>query len=181
MLDLLSSRVRVKIMNFIALNKDSEFTSSLIARKVKVSKSRASEVLRELKRRKVLKSRRIGRSVLYKFNHENPMALRLIEFITSLNLNNIEYIKRKIIPILKKHGILKAGLFGSVVRGEAGLESDVDILVELPKGKSLFDLVELKLELEEKLKRKVDVVTYRSLHPLLRGRVLEEEVRIYER
>ena len=57
-------------------------------------------------------------------------------------------------------------------------DSDVDLLVEFEGKKSLFDLAELKLELEALLNKKVDIVTYASLHPLLKERILNEEVRI---
>ncbi|MEM7827035.1 MAG: nucleotidyltransferase domain-containing protein [Candidatus Aenigmatarchaeota archaeon] len=69
--------------------------------------------------------------------------------------NKIKDVKRKTLPILKKYGVVKAGLFGSFVRGEAKKKSDIDILVDLPKERSLLDLVGLKLELEEALKRRL--------------------------
>jgi len=86
----------------------------------------------------------------------------------------------KIIPILKSQGVLKAALFGSVVRGEAKKRSDVDLLVSLKKDKTLLDFVGLKLELEEKLGRKVDIVEYAAIHPLLKERILDEQKIIYE-
>jgi len=55
-------------------------------------------------------------------------------------------------------------------------DSDIDILVELPKEKSLLDFVALKLELEETLGRKVDLVEYSTIHPLLKERVFREQV-----
>ncbi|MGR3309407.1 MAG: nucleotidyltransferase family protein [Candidatus Brocadiales bacterium] len=91
---------------------------------------------------------------------------------------NIEEIKNKILPLLKKYGVKKAGLFGSLVRGEAMEDSDVDILVDLPKGASLLDLVGLKIELEDELERKVDVLTYNSIYHLLREPILNEQVEI---
>ncbi len=91
---------------------------------------------------------------------------------------NIEEIKKKILPVLEKYGVKRAGVFGSAVRGESTKESDVDILVELPKGQSLLDLVGLKLDLEEALGKKVDVLTYDSIYHLLRGPILSEEVQI---
>lgn len=90
-----------------------------------------------------------------------------------------QIIKRKITPILKRQGVTKAALFGSVVRGELKKTSDIDLLIKFKGRKSLFDLVGLKIDLEAQLKRKVDVVTYRSLHPLLRDRILREQKIIY--
>ncbi|MBL7170122.1 MAG: nucleotidyltransferase family protein [Candidatus Aenigmarchaeota archaeon] len=94
------------------------------------------------------------------------------------NKKNIEKLRKKIIPILKRYGVVKAGLFGSFVRGEATRKSDIDILIQFRGRKSLLDLVGLEIELEKKLKRKADVLTYNSIHPLLKDRILDEEVRI---
>ncbi|MDP2209211.1 MAG: nucleotidyltransferase family protein [Bacteroidota bacterium] len=93
---------------------------------------------------------------------------------------NKDEIKSIAISILKNHGVVRAALFGSVVRGEMTPESDIDILVELEEGKTLLDLVGLRLELEEQLKASVDVLTYESLHPLLRETILNEQEPIYE-
>ncbi|MCK4904862.1 nucleotidyltransferase domain-containing protein [bacterium] len=93
------------------------------------------------------------------------------------NIENkqIEDIKRTITQVLVRYEVKKAALFGSVVREEATEGSDIDLLVEFNGSKSLLDLVGLKLELEELLGKKVDVLTYRSLHPLLRERILAEQ------
>ncbi|MCZ3366522.1 MULTISPECIES: nucleotidyltransferase family protein [Methanobacterium] len=80
----------------------------------------------------------------------------------------IEDVKRKILPILEQYEVKKAGLFGSVVRGELREDSDIDILVEIEKDISLLDFVDLKLEIEEKLGRKVDLVEYSTIKPLLK-------------
>ena len=85
-------------------------------------------------------------------------------------------IREKILPVLRRHGIKRAGMFGSFVRGEATPESDVDILVELDSQASLFDFIGIKLELEEVLERRVDLVQYAAIKPLLRDRILSEEV-----
>ena len=90
-------------------------------------------------------------------------------------MNNIENIKKILIKVLMEHEVKKAALFGSIVRGEATEDSDIDLLIEFKGRKSLFDLAGLKLELQELLRRKVDVVTYKSLHPLLKERILSEE------
>jgi len=93
---------------------------------------------------------------------------------------NLDSIKRNAVPILKKHGVTKAGLFGSVVRGEAKKGSDIDILVKVGRETSLFDLVGIELELTKKLGKKVDLVEYCSIHPLLKKIILGEEVRLFE-
>lgn len=90
----------------------------------------------------------------------------------------IKEIKQKILPILKRHGTKKAGLFGSCVRGEMKKGSDVDILVEIGKDISLLDFVGIKLEIEDALGKKVDLVEYNAIKPLLRDRILNEQVRI---
>ena len=91
---------------------------------------------------------------------------------------NINNIKKKILDILRKHDVKRASIFGSVARGEANEGSDVDILVEFKGRKSLLDLAGLKLELQEVLGMDVDVITYNSIHPLLRTRILKEKVAI---
>ena len=83
-----------------------------------------------------------------------------------------------IVPVLKEHGVLRAGMFGSFVREEATSDSDLDLVVELPEGASLLDLVGLQLDLQDILGMTVDVSTYDGLHPRLRDRILSEERRI---
>ena len=94
------------------------------------------------------------------------------------NALDISYIREKSLPELKKAGVLRSSLFGSFARGEANTESDVDILVEFPDDKTMFDLIDLEQKLETVLGKKVEVVTYRALHHLLRDRILQEQVPI---
>lgn len=89
---------------------------------------------------------------------------------------NVDEIKNKILPILRKYGVRKASIFGSAVRGEMKESSDVDILVEIDRDISLLDFVALKLELEEVLGRRVDLVEYDTIKPRLRDRILKEQV-----
>jgi len=89
-----------------------------------------------------------------------------------------ENFKSKMIPILQQYDVIHAAVSGSFAHGEEKQGSDLDILVELGEGKSLLDLVALKLELEETLKKKIDIVTYNSLNPIIRERVLKEQVTI---
>ena len=89
-------------------------------------------------------------------------------------------LRGRIIPVLRKYGVVRAAIFGSFARGEAGEGSDLDLLVEFEEDRSLLDLVGLKVELEDMLGIRVDVVTYSSLHPRIRERVLKEQEVIYE-
>lgn len=89
-------------------------------------------------------------------------------------------IAKKTIPILKAEGVMKAAIFGSFARGDSNKKSDVDFLIKFRGPKSLFDLVRLKLALEEKMNRKVDIVTYDAIHPTLRPIILKEQKVIYE-
>ena len=89
---------------------------------------------------------------------------------------NIEEIKKKILPILEDYRVKKIGLFGSYARGEIKENSDIDILIEIEKDISLLDFVGLKQEIEEALGEKVDLVEYDTIKPLLRERILNEQV-----
>jgi len=86
---------------------------------------------------------------------------------------------RKITPVLRRHRVKRSSLFGSYARGEQKKGSDVDILIEPPKGMTLFGLAGLKLELEKKLGMKVDVLTYDGVSPRLKNYIEQEAVRIY--
>lgn len=90
----------------------------------------------------------------------------------------LEAIKKKALPILKEAGVNRSSLFGSIVRGDMGKDSDIDILVDLPRGKSLLDLVRLQRKLEEVLGKEVDVITYNSIHPLLKDYILRDQLQI---
>ncbi len=89
---------------------------------------------------------------------------------------NIEQIKQSILPTLNRYGVSRAGLFGSVVTGQMQADSDIDILVQIDKDISLLDFVGLKQEIEEALGKKVDLVEYDTIKPLLRERILNEQV-----
>ncbi len=92
-------------------------------------------------------------------------------------MSTTELIKRKrgrILEIGKRYGASNIRIFGSVARGEAGEQSDIDFLIDLEPGRSLLDQVEFTAELEEMLGCKVDVLTEKGLYWLLRRRILKE-------
>lgn len=82
--------------------------------------------------------------------------------------------REEILRIAAKHGARNVRVFGSVARGEADEESDIDLLVEFEPGRSLLDHAALWLELQELLGCKVDVVSDRGIKPRIRDRVLGE-------
>jgi hypothetical protein len=84
----------------------------------------------------------------------------------------------KLTPVLRRHGVVRAGVFGSVARGEATPESDLDLLVEFGGQPTLHDLVELHDQLAEQAGRKVDVVQYKLLREIIREGVLADQVAI---
>ena len=92
--------------------------------------------------------------------------------------NEFQIIKQKIIKILKQNNIKKAGIFGSYARGEQKKNSDIDILIQPTKKMSLLDVSGLKIELTNNLNKKIDIISYKYIHPRLKQRILNEEVKI---
>lgn len=84
--------------------------------------------------------------------------------------------REQILEAASKHGAYNVRIFGSVARGVAAGDSDVDILVDLKPGRTLFDLGSLLIELQRILGCDVDLLTEGSLHWYIRDRVLEEAV-----
>lgn len=84
--------------------------------------------------------------------------------------------RKAILRVAARHGARNVRLFGSIARGEARPDSDLDILIELEPGRSLLDLVAIKQDLEELLGCKVDVVTEAAISPYIRDQVLKEAV-----
>ena len=132
---------------------------------------------------KVTKQRRyLGINLVKKeLNKKEIGADKILDVKNKRETKEIRAIKRRIINVIKKYKITKAGIFGSYARGENKKNSDIHILVEIKDKKmSLLGFVGIKLELEDSLKRKVDLVEYDTIKPLIKDRILKEEVRIYE-
>ena len=86
----------------------------------------------------------------------------------------------RLIDVCRTHGTRKVAIFGSFGRGDAGPNSDVDLIVEFSNPTGLLALVRLERELEEVLGRSVDLLTERAISPHLRERILREQRVIYE-
>jgi predicted nucleotidyltransferase len=90
----------------------------------------------------------------------------------------INEVQQVVTPILKKHKITKAALFGSIVSGKLHKKSDIDILVEAPKNYSIYDMLGLRYEIENKLNKKVDLVEFSSIKPRLKDSIISSQIKI---
>ena len=88
---------------------------------------------------------------------------------------DIQTIINQSIPVLKKYGVKKAALFGSIVRGDSTDTSDIDMLVQTPDHISLFGFIDIKLALEDTLGKPVDLVEYDTIKPRLKPYILHDE------
>lgn len=80
----------------------------------------------------------------------------------------------KILSVTDSFGVTKVRVFGSWARGEARDDSDLDLIVDVPRGTSLLDLIGIEQDLEKLLDIKVEVVTEGDLHPRLKEQILAE-------
>lgn len=112
---------------------------------------------------------------------KKKLVLKENEGDSKLNIrkksSELDKIISKIKQVLKKNKIKKAGIFGSYATGGQKKNSDIDVLVKPPKGIG-FGFVRIQFELENKLKKKVDLVSYNGLSSYLRSKILNQEIRI---
>ncbi|MEK7451780.1 MAG: nucleotidyltransferase domain-containing protein [Patescibacteria group bacterium] len=93
-----------------------------------------------------------------------------------MSITQLNTIRNRAKPIFQAHGISKASIFGSAVRGELKKKSDIDFLIDT-KGKfSLVDFIDLKHALEKSLARPVDLLEYQAIKPSLRKKISEEQI-----
>lgn len=93
-----------------------------------------------------------------------------------MNLAELREHRDRIAAIAADHGVVAVRVFGSVARGDAGEQSDVDLLVELEQGRSLFDLGAFVSDVQQLVGAPVDVVTPNGLRRRIRDRVVREAV-----
>ena len=81
--------------------------------------------------------------------------------------------REEILRIATKHGAQNLRIFGSFARGEEQPDSDIDLLVEMERDRSLLDIIAIKHDLEDLIHRKVDVFTANAISPYLREKILK--------
>jgi hypothetical protein len=91
-------------------------------------------------------------------------------------MKTLEEIKPKLVKILRKNDVARAGVFGSYARGEQKKKSDLDILVQIDKRINLFEFIGIKHNIEDELGMNVDLVEYSCIKPAIRDQVLAEEI-----
>jgi hypothetical protein len=96
-----------------------------------------------------------------------------------MSTDQVNEFKHKIVPVLKKYGIQRAGLFGSVIRSDFSTTSDIDILAEVPEKYSLLDLIGIQDELSQVVGRSIDLVEYGAIKSIIKNKILSEEIRLY--
>ncbi len=89
---------------------------------------------------------------------------------------DFQSVSRVLLPIAKRARARRIALFGSVARGDAGTDSDIDVLIDLPRPYGLFSFLSIKSEMEDALGKKVDLIAYDTIKPAIRDRVLKEAV-----
>ena len=109
-------------------------------------------------------------------SHPGYKAATPLRFRGPITLADLREFREDILDVADRHGASTVRVFGSVARGTAGADSDVDLLVEFADDRSLFDQIALIQDLTELLHHPVDVVSDRGLNPRIRTRVLEEAI-----
>jgi len=83
-------------------------------------------------------------------------------------------------PYLKEYGISRIAVFGSYAKGENTQDSDIDLLVDIKKNYGILKFITLKQLIEKKLGKRVDLVEFQCLEPLIKDDILKQAITIYE-
>ncbi|MFA5856844.1 MAG: nucleotidyltransferase family protein [Candidatus Pacearchaeota archaeon] len=185
-LEYLGDTPQLRVLDFLIDNDKFDYPMTVIAKNSNVSYNSIKKFFNNfIKSNIIIKTRKVGKSDYFKLNLDNSLIINIKEIklnkITKKNFNkslNIDEIKNKIIRILKSNDVIRAGLFGSYARGDYNEDSDLDILVEFKGNKSIFDISKLKLQLEDEINKSIDIITYKSINPLLKKEILLEEIKL---
>jgi predicted nucleotidyltransferase len=91
-----------------------------------------------------------------------------------MSIDELRLRRREILSVADRHGARNLRVFGSVARGDDHPESDIDLLIDVERGRSLLDVIGFEQELGQLLGRRVDVLTVGGLSPHLQQRILDE-------
>ncbi len=182
---LLFKDYRRRVLELLLLHADESFHVREIARLTGTVAGTLHKELTKLAAAGILVKKVAGNQVRYKANTNCLIFDELKQIIEKTSKNKPEYKKvkmddvvekyrKKILSLAKKNGIRNVRVFGSMARNEANPDSDLDLLVELEEGSSGFALGGFLHDVSSLVRRKVDVVTEKSLHPSLRDKVLRE-------
>ncbi len=90
----------------------------------------------------------------------------------------ISELSQKTLPVLRKYGVLSASVVGSVARGQQTSKSDIDIVIDVIQPISLLTFAKIKIELEDILKSKVDLIERSAIKPRIRKYLLQDEIQL---
>ena len=91
---------------------------------------------------------------------------------------NFEQLKRNILGVIANYPVKKAAVYGSFARGDSTDGSDVDLLIETSKPVTIFQILQLEIDISEITRRKTDIVEYAAIKDSIRERVLAEAIQI---
>ena len=177
---LFGSKTRVSLLAELMRNPDRRYHVLELSRILKIPHTMLLKEIDNLELLGIINVEKIGKMKFVNANRSLPYFNQLRDILIRADgakRAEVEAIGAKIVPLLKSNDVKRAAIFGSFATGTAKKDSDVDILVEFSRPKGL-GFVSLKLALEKKLKREVDLLTYASINPYLRKRILGEAVRI---
>ncbi len=185
---LLFKDYRRQVLELLLLHPDKQYHVREIARLTGTVAGTLHKELTKLADAGVLVKEAVGNQMQYRANIQCPIYEELSQILEKLTgsvkvetkaeqakmSELVEKYRSQILSIAREKGIRNVRVFGSMARNEARPDSDLDLLVDLDKGKSGFALGGFLTSVSELVHRKVDVVTEKSLHPKIREKVLHE-------
>ena len=183
---LLFKDYRRRVLVLLLLHPEQQYHVREIARLTGTVAGTLHKELARLAEAGLLVKEAVGNQVLYRANTDCPIYEELCQMLEKLiglvsedskqlKMSDIvEKYRSQILSLAKENGIRNVRVFGSMARNEAGPESDLDLLVDIEKGKSGLALGGFLSDVSELVHRKVDVVTENSLHPRIKDKVLHE-------
>lgn len=141
---------------------------------------RIARLRRTLALRGMLAEGKSQRQIASELGISQPAVSQQLKFAPALDKQHPEILLEAAAPVLKtlaiEHGYSNLAVFGSVAKGNARTDSDIDLLVSAPPGTSSFDFVRFKMLLEEVLGREIDLVSWAGLKPRIDDDIRSEAV-----